>query len=66
VVWDVLLAAVIHHQPAIGRLDQLISQISRKKIHASYGRFGYIKRVLIETQITRIKRHIGAVAHALP
>ncbi|MGC3030440.1 IS5 family transposase [Burkholderia sp. DN3021] len=52
--------AVVHAQPATRWHDQIVGYIKEKGIHAFHNKYGYGKRALVEAQISRIKRCIGA------
>jgi hypothetical protein len=52
--------AVVHDQPATRWHDHLVRYIKDKGIHAFRNKYGYGQRALVESQISRIKRCIGA------
>ncbi|MFP4896980.1 transposase [Paraburkholderia sp. EG304] len=52
--------AVVHNQPATRWYDHLVRYIKDKGIHAFRNKYGYGQRALVEAQISRIKRCIGA------
>ncbi len=52
--------AVVHNQPATRWHDHLVRYIKDKGIHAFRNKYGYGQRALVEAQISRIKRCIGA------
>ncbi|MFM0515735.1 hypothetical protein P0D80_51550, partial [Paraburkholderia sp. RL17-373-BIF-A] len=52
--------AVIHGKVQTGWHDQIVGYIQAKGIHAFRNQYGYGKRSLVEAQISRIKRCIGA------
>ncbi|WP_254640775.1 hypothetical protein [Burkholderia sp. GbtcB21] len=52
--------AVVHDQPATRWHDHLVRYIKDKSIHAYRNEYGYGQRALVESQISRIKRCIGA------
>ncbi|WP_256990774.1 hypothetical protein, partial [Burkholderia sp. HI2714] len=52
--------AVVHAKPATRWHDQIVGYIKEKGIHAFHHKYGYGKRALVEAQISRIKRCIGA------
>lgn len=52
--------AIVHDQPTTRWHDQVVEYIQDKGIHAFHKKFGYSQRTLVEAQILRIKRCIGA------
>jgi hypothetical protein len=52
--------AVVHGQPTTRWHDQILVYIKEKGVHAFRNKYGYGKRALVEAQISRIKRCIGA------
>ncbi|MBR7964610.1 transposase [Burkholderia vietnamiensis] len=52
--------AVVHDQPATRWHDHLVRYIKDKSIHAFRNKYGHGQRALVESQISRIKRCIGA------
>ncbi|RZF23396.1 IS5 family transposase, partial [Paraburkholderia sp. UYCP14C] len=52
--------AVVHNQPATRWHDHLVQYIKDKGIHAFRNKYGYGQRALVESQISRIKRCLGA------
>lgn len=52
--------AVVHDPPATRWHDHLVRYIKDKGIHAFRNKYGYGQRALVESQISRIKRCIGA------
>jgi Transposase DDE domain len=52
--------AVVHNQPTTRWHDQIVGYIKEKGIYAFHNKYGYGKRALVEAQISRIKRCIGA------
>ncbi|MEM5372799.1 transposase [Paraburkholderia azotifigens] len=52
--------AVVHNRPATRWHDHLVRYIKDKGIHAFRSKYGYGQRALVEAQISRIKRCIGA------
>ena len=52
--------AVVHGKEHTRWHDQLVGYIKEKGIYAFHNKYGYGKRSLVEAQISRIKRCIGA------
>ncbi|MFL9989219.1 transposase [Paraburkholderia sediminicola] len=52
--------AVVHDQPATRWHDHLVRYIKDKAIHAFRNKYRYGQRTLVESQISPIKRCIGA------